>query len=332
MKNWRVFGLFGLSLIAFNSLSGHAQSPARDAQRAPLVDGILSAFKTSDVVCLGEHNHASVLDSDLRIAVVKHPDFPKLANTVVVEFAQQAHQDVLDRFILEGADLSRKELSVVWRDSASAELWDAPIYEAFFRAIRDVNLKLPKDKRVRVIAGDRAPDWAKVRTAEDLLPFLTPEFTNRGKFIRTNIATEVLDKHLKALAVYGAGHCTKLGIGFPGELGPSYPGRIWAVYSFMHGPGEQKGLAAFNLVGKAAYVPIADTPYADMVARDFFVAVRMPDTKVRSVVDAVITFGAAPDEMSVTDAGAFQAEMGAEMERRKRLMAEAKKVHPSAKP
>jgi hypothetical protein len=318
MKTVGVWWPLGSVLWALGAVSGSAQ-PANPAP----VDGILAAFRTADVVCLGEHNHASILDSDLRIAVVKHPDFGRLVDTIVVEFAEQARQDILDRFILEGADLSRRELAAVWRDSGSAELWEAPVYEAFFRAVREVNLTLPKDRRVRVIAGDRAPDWAQVRTAADLAPFLTPEFTNRGKFIRDTIAREALDKHRKTLAIYGAAHCSKLGGGFPGELSAAYPGRIWAVYSFLHGAPEQRGLAAFNLAGKAAYVPVAGTPFADLAASDFF-AVRLPNAKVGSIVDAVVTFGTAQDDMSPTDLTAFRAEMGAEMERRSRLMAEAR--------
>lgn len=321
---WGAVTAFGLTAAA-QAPSATAASQKPDGPFVSLADNILQAFKHADVVCLGEHNHASVLDSDLRIAVVKHLDFPEIVDAVVVEFAQKQHQDVLDRFILDGADLSRTELAVIWRDSLSAELWDAPIYEAFFRAIREVNLRRPKDQRVRVIAGDRDPDWARIRTVQDLLPFTTVEFTNRGKFIRENIASEVLDKNLKALAIYGAGHCTKLGTGFPGELGARYPGRIWSVFSFMHGEREQKGLAAFGLAGKQVYLPIKDTPYAKLAARDFFIA-RLPDTPAEMVVDAVVTFGAMPDVMSSIDPAVFQAEMGAEMERRRQLAAEARKL------
>jgi hypothetical protein len=83
--------------------------------------------------------------------------FPSVVDAVVVEFGNGAHQALLDRFILEGATMSRDELAVVWRDT-HAEVWESPVYEEFLRAMRDVNQKLPRRDRVRVIAGDTAID------------------------------------------------------------------------------------------------------------------------------------------------------------------------------
>src|SRR5215510_6757404 len=90
-------------------------SPATAQQRyADVVDHILAAFTTADVVCLGE-GHGRYFDNELRIAVVRHPDFPRVAHTVVVEMANPVHQGLLDRFILDGAAMSREQLAPVWR-------------------------------------------------------------------------------------------------------------------------------------------------------------------------------------------------------------------------
>src|SRR6476620_6546599 len=147
-------------------------SPARSQQRyTGVVDRILQAWKTADVVCLGE-DHDRFYDNELRIAVVRHPDFPNVVRAVVVEMANPIHQDLLDRFALDGADMSREELAPIWRDATNPEVWESPIYEQLLRAIRDVNAKLPRGQRVRILAGDSKVDWSKITRGEDLVPFM----------------------------------------------------------------------------------------------------------------------------------------------------------------
>src|SRR5207248_3607100 len=114
----------------------------------------------------------------------------------------------LDRFVLEGVPMTRRELAPIWRDATNPETWESPLYEQFLRAVRDVNLALPRERRVRVLGGDSKIDWAQIKTAEDLAPLV-----NRGGHIRNAIAEQILDKHLKALAIYGGGHCVKIGRG-----------------------------------------------------------------------------------------------------------------------
>jgi len=75
-------------------------------------------------VCLGE-DHGSKNDSDLRIALVEYPDFTRKVRVIMVESANVAHQDILDRFILEGEEMSREKLRIVWSDANGAEVWEA---------------------------------------------------------------------------------------------------------------------------------------------------------------------------------------------------------------
>lgn len=48
---------------------------------APLVEGVLSAWSAADLVCLGE-DHGSKQDSDLRIALVNNPQFPRIVRLI----------------------------------------------------------------------------------------------------------------------------------------------------------------------------------------------------------------------------------------------------------
>jgi hypothetical protein len=48
-------------------------------------------------------------------------------------------------------------------------VWERPIYEQFVGAVREVNLPLATQRRLRVLLGDPPIDWNDVRTADDLV-------------------------------------------------------------------------------------------------------------------------------------------------------------------
>jgi hypothetical protein len=256
-------------LLAF-SVCVDSQTPrgsAADPRYDPVLSGILSAWGSADVVRLGE-DHGRKHDSDLRLAPVRDPKFATVVDVVVVEMANNAHQSLLDRFVLDGAVMSRDEIAPVWRDASGAEVWESPIYEEFLRAIREVNLKLPRDDRVRVIGGDTAIDWTRVTRQEDLVPLLKAGLRNLGRNIRRIIAEQVLDKKVKALAIYGSLHCIKLGMGFPGELMDKYPGRLWSV-SALAGDAAVRAQKLFGLEDKPAYVVTTGTKWESQPAAAF---------------------------------------------------------------
>src|SRR5262245_17162421 len=63
-----------------------------------IVRTLISVFDHVDIVALGEA-HDRKVDSDLRIALVRHPDFPKKVRAIVVEFGSTTEQATLDRYI-----------------------------------------------------------------------------------------------------------------------------------------------------------------------------------------------------------------------------------------
>jgi hypothetical protein len=119
---------------------------------------LISAFDQADIVALGDWHGRISLDSDLRIALVRHPDFAKKVRSIVVEFASTSEQSTLDRYI-RGENVSRAQLEQVWKTTTQAPngIWDSPIYPDFFAAVRDVNSKLPANARIRVFGGDPGP-------------------------------------------------------------------------------------------------------------------------------------------------------------------------------
>ena len=78
---------------------------------------LVSAFDQADVA-LGEA-HGRTLDSDLRIAMVRHPDFTKKVRSIVVEFGITTEQSALDRYI-RGENVSRAELEQVWKTTTQS--------------------------------------------------------------------------------------------------------------------------------------------------------------------------------------------------------------------
>src|ERR1044071_3558755 len=121
----------------------HAQSPqiaARPNWRLPdeaagldgIVRTLISVFDQADIVALGEA-HMRRADSDLRIALVRHPDFAKKVRSIVVEFGRNSRQSTLDRYI-RGEDVPRAEVEQVWNTTTQAanKFLDSPVYAGFF--------------------------------------------------------------------------------------------------------------------------------------------------------------------------------------------------------
>jgi len=273
-----VFSVFAIvALFPFSSAQTQSEvnpSPAIKARLQPIVKGIIAAWDKFDVVCLGE-DHGSKNDSDLRIALIEDPDFGRKVRVIMIESANIAHQDVLDRFVLAGEEMSREKLSVVWRDANGAEVWDAPIYEAFIRTVRKINLGASREQRVRLLAGDN------------------PKESNRGRFIREAVSREILDKKLKGLTIYGAGHCVNYGGGFPGEIVDKYPGRIWSAFQFFN---VEEGRRIMGLGDAPALIPIKGTNQAKLPASKIFFLGKYNDNfTLGDYADAVVYFGNVKD-------------------------------------
>ncbi len=298
-----------------------ASSSAQESRYARVVPQILAAWESADVVCLGE-DHGRKHDSDLRIALVSHPAFVRTVDLVVVEFANPVHNDILDRLVLEGENVPVVELRRVWQDALGWGVWDSPVYEQFVRAVRDANLKVPREERVRVIGADAPIDWRTVENGEALAPLL-----NRGRFIRETIASEVLDQGLKALAIFGSGHCEHEAMGFPGELADRYPGRFWVAFNFYGSEGVAEGKRVFTLGAEPQLILIRGTERAGLPATKMFFRGRHDDaTTLGDLLDAIVYHGDVPDVVVHADSAAVTPADRRELARRYALMEEARRV------
>src|SRR5215470_8920694 len=237
---------------------------------------LVSSFDQVDIVALGEA-HQRKLDSDLRIAVVRHPDFPKKVRSIVVEFASTTEQPTLDRYI-RGENVSRAQLEQVWKTTTQATngVWDSPVYPEFLAAVRDVNSRLPADARIRVLGGDPGPGDNRSRETAAV----------------SVLKEQVLQKHGKALVIYGAAHfyrtmpadyLSNMGqdIGIVRMLESDYPGRTLAVIPLGGhlnippgaaagpDPDYRKFDRALKTQARPVLVPLRRLPFQDFAAEEF---------------------------------------------------------------
>ncbi len=275
-----VAGCWGLYFAQAQSSQIVAAPKVRLPDETTGIDGIAKAlvvaFDQADIVALGEWHGRIKLDSDLRIALVRHPDFAKKVRSIVVEFGSTTEQATLDRYI-RGENVSSAQLEQVWKTTTQAAngIWDQPIYADFFAAVREVNSKLPADARIRVFGGDPGPG------------------DNRSREIAAVavLKEQVLQKHGKALVIYGAAHfyrtlttdyLSSMGddIGIVRMLEIDYPGRTFVVIPVgVLGrppavkadidPDYQKFDRALKTQVRPVMVPLQRLPFRDFTVEEF---------------------------------------------------------------
>jgi uncharacterized iron-regulated protein len=81
--------LFSITLVDAQQAVVHKQD---------IVKAVVEQFDRSAAVALGEL-HGSQADQDLRIQIIRSPDFARKVRIVVVEGLNSLHQDDLDRYI-----------------------------------------------------------------------------------------------------------------------------------------------------------------------------------------------------------------------------------------
>jgi hypothetical protein len=167
------------------------------------VDAVLQAFETHDLVGLPE-GHGNERGHAFRLALIRDPRFAETVDDIVVEFGNVRYQDVIDRFVV-GEEVPSDELRQVWQDTTvSNTMWDRPIIEEFYRAVRTINADLRPEHKLRVLLGDPPIDWDGIRNAADHREW-TADMA-RDRFPARVIQQEVLAKGRRALIHYGWGH------------------------------------------------------------------------------------------------------------------------------
>jgi len=266
MKAWIALLVFGASLPG--QQPSKLVLPDETAGYDRIVQTLVSAFDHVDIVALGE-DHWRRVDSDLRIALVRNPEFAKKVRFIVVEFGSTAQQPTLDRYI-RGEDVPLAELQQVWKTTTQTSgIWDSPVYADFYAAVREVNKKLPAGAQVRVLAGDPPSGSGLGRDASAF----------------SVLQQQVLKTHAKALLIYGAGHLLH---GVPGPipritnlLDAAYPGSTFVVITAVPRPEYQEFERALKTTARPVLVSLGKPPFRDLPAGQR--------------ADAFVYFGTGPD-------------------------------------
>lgn len=287
-----------------------------------MVEAVLASFEQVDVVALGE-SHGSGLDSEFRIALVKHPDFLRTVDVIVIEFANAHRQDVLDRFV-SGERVTRDELVRIWRDTGY-DTWESPIYEEFLTAVREVNAAARADRRLKVIAGDAPIAWDDIDTPRELY-----EFMDRGDYPTHIVDCEILAKGRKGLLIYGSLHLIHgRGDSFVAALDRKYPGRVRTVVG-VHWPDESldRLRSALDLGSRAQLISLPGTAVDDW---DFFEVQGMmmgdPGLSLAEAIDGLLYYGDARDRIVAPDSSVFDdPDFRALRERQRRIREEFRAI------
>ncbi len=177
----------------------------QQADRAALpiapIEAVVNAFESHSIVAIGEP-HGNEQFHAFRMALLRNPRFQSTVDDILVESGNARYQATIDRFI-RGENVPYELLRKAWQDTTVPEpLWDLPIYEEFFRAVRAVNEQHPEGRPIRVLLGDPPIDWSLVHTFRELDKW----FAERDRHPARVIRDEVLARHRRALVIYGDGH------------------------------------------------------------------------------------------------------------------------------
>jgi hypothetical protein len=177
----------------------------------PFVDAVLAAFKTHDVVALGDVYGSS---SEFRLIqrLIADRRFAAAARTIVVEFGNARYQTIADRYLAGGA-VTHRQLETVWLSTTQQSgIWESPVYQDFFVKIRAINKHLPKARQLRVVLGDPPINWKTIHQCSN-----PPEdwknphcidywYQRRDTYFASRVRKYVLATHGKALLIEGSSH------------------------------------------------------------------------------------------------------------------------------
>lgn len=213
-----------LAVLSWPAAATTCRSRMGDGGPVDAVEYIRRAVETVPIVMLAEGGHSAREPHRFLRRVLSDPGVLAAVDVIVVEFAAGAHQGVLDAYI-RGEDVPFDTLSRIWRDTQQSPVgpWDSPLYQTLLEVIRDANVRLAPERRVRVLAGDPPIDWERIRTRDDYLAASTP----RDPYVAA-LATEQAFRHGRhVLVVFGGVHLPKATIA-PGDPRNSITSRILA--------------------------------------------------------------------------------------------------------
>ena len=192
-------------------------APAQNVSVVSLADFVVRKLDEYPVIGLGDVHTCLEFHQAIH-RLLRDPRLPGKVNDIIVEFGNPLFQAPMDRYVVDGLNVSRDERKGAWQNTAMG--WGisaSPLYEAFFDLVRDVNLRMPKEKRMRIILGDAPLDFARLREnpSAELQKFVTSRSAPISPSRETAIAASVhsvLEAKRRAIIIAGSGHLRKGGL------------------------------------------------------------------------------------------------------------------------
>lgn len=296
MRTARLTPTLALPLLLLMAGAAPPRAAQGPAAERPAVDGVLEAFGQADIVTLGERPW-SKLDSDFRCELVADPRFGRMVDDIVVEFANARWQPLLDRYLLELANVPPDSLRPIWQEASEPGAWDSPVYAYLIETVRRANRLLPAGERIRVLAGEPPIDWSRVESAADL-----NAWGPRGAHALEVIEREVIAKDRKALLVYGARNFFRRdrGLRAYGNLTTNLESRNPDVRVFVIGtvPEQSPAAAALDstlaLATRPALVRLADSKIGAWPATRLY---EFGEGVLGGMADALLYYGPKDDRL-----------------------------------
>lgn len=296
-------------------------SCASEPQKTDPSTIILEAFEDYRVVALGE-NHGHVELHDWILEFLRSADAQAAIDDIVVEWGNARYQDLIDRY-MEGEDVSPDSLPLVWRNTIISPntVWDAPIYERFFRHVRDINMETGHGNGYRVVLADTPVNWDDVESRDQLRPYF-----DRANHMAERVRQESLLKGRRSLFLAGGLHVSKLprrrirDDGVPiGEITPvawlalRHPESVFVIQSM--GRAAELDLYSLTTSGKPVGAVLAEDPALTRIPANQTTTLRnMDGTKpdvygthtLGEIVDAVILWNTTAVTLQEADPAVFQ--------------------------
>jgi hypothetical protein len=110
---WRI--VCASILLVLSGTSAAAQASDREPVPGDAVRNIVAAFKQHPIVIIGEA-HWLRQASDFYVRMVRDQGFQETVQDIVIEFASQNNQPLLDRYIA-GENVPIEDVRHIWRDT-----------------------------------------------------------------------------------------------------------------------------------------------------------------------------------------------------------------------
>ena len=195
-----------VAVLSYCLIGARVRAQTDELKPTSAIPVILNAFDRYPIVALGDL-HGCEEFWDFASSLLQTSDLPNRINDVGVEFGNALYQDVCDCYIA-GQDVPLSEVQKIWRNTTQLIALDSPVYEQFFVTVRDINKKLPAEKRLRVLLADPPLDWSTTPDSKLKLEWGRAMFRRDSHFAGV-VEKEVLAKGRKALLITGGAHLVR---------------------------------------------------------------------------------------------------------------------------